>query len=603
MKNDPEHNIWRTRDVDTMAFRNNCAPVFIDAIKDDKIKNGIIGGQTQVASIQWSYNATDDIVKVEVWDVVDKAKKRKPVNELKLNQKNKDKNTEIIDTLGLDAEFVDVYKNTNGVILMFDITKNWSFDYVQREILNVPKNIPVIILGNHRDMGHHRVVTEDKVKSFIETIDRDISGQIRYSETSMRNGFGLKFLYKFFNLPFLHLQKQTLLRQLETNEREIRSTGQELNLLEEADDQNYDRFLYTVQNKRREIAEKLSQIPKPISNDALSNGIQKNRPSIIIGANNPLPIPKNYKPKNVTVEESKITTDNSLGDNDDQNSFKIFLEDAIETKEEMIRNQSSLLESDEEEDTNLPLDNKRFYDENSDWLWYWKQEGLDSKKYFVLARTNPDPKVPQSKAFTGFIVEGNSKGLSFGKKEKNMGQRASDTRAVSFEDVKIPKENVVGEEGNGFKVAMGAFDMSRPVVAACATGLAQRCMEEAGKYALERKAFGQEIAKFQAVQFMLADMAISIETARLAYLKAAWEFDQGKKNTYYSSIAKCFAADAANKCATDAVQIFGGAGFNSEYPVEKLMRDAKIYQIYEGTSQIQRLVVSREILRQAKEKL
>jgi len=230
----------------------------------------------------------------------------------------------------------------------------------------------------------------------------------------------------------------------------------------------------------------------------------------------------------------------------------------------------------------------------------WISNGGVANWYFVLARTNPDPNVPQSKAFTGFIVESDSKGLTFGKKERNMGQRASDTRAVSFEDVKIPKENVCGEEGNGFKVAMGAFDMSRPVVAACATGLAQRCMEEAGKYALERKAFGQEIAKFQAIQFMLADMAISIETARLSYLRAAWEYDQGRKNTYYSSIAKCYAADAANKCATDAVQIFGGAGFNSEYPVEKLMRDAKIFQIYEGTGQIQRLVVSREVLKQAK---
>jgi len=235
----------------------------------------------------------------------------------------------------------------------------------------------------------------------------------------------------------------------------------------------------------------------------------------------------------------------------------------------------------------------------------WISNGGVANWYFVLARTNPDPNVPQSKAFTGFIVESDSKGLTFGKKERNMGQRASDTRAVSFEDVKIPKENVCGEEGNGFKVAMGAFDMSRPVVAAwlkffSATGLAQRCMEEAGKYALERKAFGQEIAKFQAIQFMLADMAISIETARLSYLRAAWEYDQGRKNTYYSSIAKCYAADAANKCATDAVQIFGGAGFNSEYPVEKLMRDAKIFQIYEGTGQIQRLVVSREVLKQAK---
>jgi len=233
----------------------------------------------------------------------------------------------------------------------------------------------------------------------------------------------------------------------------------------------------------------------------------------------------------------------------------------------------------------------------------WISNGGVANWYFVLARTNPDLNIPASKAMTGFIVEGDSKGLTYGKKEKNMGQRASDTRAIQFEDVKIPKENVVGGEGNGFKVAMGAFDCSRPVVAACATGLAQRCMEESGKYALERKAFGQEIANFQAVQFMLADMAISIETARLAYLRASWEFDQNRKNTYWSSIAKSYAADAANKCATDAVQIFGGAGFNSEYPVEKLMRDAKIFQIYEGTREVQKIVVGREVLKQAKAKI
>lgn len=207
-----------------------------------------------------------------------------------------------------------------------------------------------------------------------------------------------------------------------------------------------------------------------------------------------------------------------------------------------------------------------------------------------------DPKTPTSKAFTGFIVDANSPGLSHGKKEKNMGQRASDTRGVSFEDVRIPAENIVGEVGNGFKVAMGAFDMSRPVVAACATGLAQRCHDEAAKYSLERKAFGKPISNFQAVQFMLADMAIGAETARLAYQRAAWEFDQGRRNTYFASLAKCHAGDVANRAATDAVQVFGGAGFNSEYPVEKLMRDAKIYQIYEGTAQIQRIVVARSSL-------
>jgi acyl-CoA dehydrogenase len=214
--------------------------------------------------------------------------------------------------------------------------------------------------------------------------------------------------------------------------------------------------------------------------------------------------------------------------------------------------------------------------------------------FFVLARTNPDPKCPAGQAFTGFIVERDLPGLTVGRKEMNMGQRCSDTRGLTFEDVLVPKANVLGKEGAGFKLAMGAFDLTRPPVACGATGLAQRCLDEATKYALERKAFGQPIANFQAVQFMLADMAIGVETCRLAYQRAAWEFDQGRRNTYYASVAKCMAGDVANKCAADAVQIFGGAGFNSEYPVEKLMRDAKIYQIYEGTAQIQRQIIARE---------
>lgn len=138
-------------------------------------------------------------------------------------------------------------------------------------------------------------------------------------------------------------------------------------------------------------------------------------------------------------------------------------------------------------------------------------------------------------------------------------------------------------------------------VAAGSVGLAQRCLDEASKYANERKTFGVPISYHQAVAFILADMAVGVETSRLAWMKAAWEVDNGLKNTYTASIAKCYAADVANKCATDAVQVFGGAGFNSEYPVEKLMRDAKIYQIYEGTAQIQRMIISREVIERAKQ--
>ncbi|XP_045458365.1 probable medium-chain specific acyl-CoA dehydrogenase, mitochondrial isoform X2 [Melitaea cinxia] len=231
----------------------------------------------------------------------------------------------------------------------------------------------------------------------------------------------------------------------------------------------------------------------------------------------------------------------------------------------------------------------------------WITNGGVANWYFVLARTNPDPKCPASKAFTGFIVEREWAGVTPGRKEINMGQRASDTRGITFEDVRIPKENVLIGEGAGFKIAMGAFDKTRPPVAAGATGLAQRALYEATKYSLERKTFGVPIASHQAVSFMLADMAIGVETARLAWQKSAWMVDHGQKNTVMASVAKCYASEIANKAASDAVQVFGGNGFNSEYPVEKLMRDAKIYQIYEGTSQIQRLIISRELITSAKQ--
>ncbi|KAJ2954318.1 hypothetical protein O0L34_g2571 [Tuta absoluta] len=226
----------------------------------------------------------------------------------------------------------------------------------------------------------------------------------------------------------------------------------------------------------------------------------------------------------------------------------------------------------------------------------WITNGGVANWYFVLARTNPDPKCPASKAFTGFIVERDWPGVTPGRKEINMGQRASDTRGITFEDVRIPKENVLIGEGAGFKIAMGTFDKTRPPVAAGATGLARRALDEATRYSLERKTFGVPIARHQAVAFMLADMAIGVETARLAWQRSAWMVDHGQKNTVLASVAKCHASEIANKCASDAVQIFGGNGFNTDYPVEKLMRDAKIYQIYEGTSQIQRLIISRELL-------
>lgn len=213
---------------------------------------------------------------------------------------------------------------------------------------------------------------------------------------------------------------------------------------------------------------------------------------------------------------------------------------------------------------------------------------------FVLAKT--DPTANAGSAFTGFIVDADAPGVTVGRKEINMGQRCSDTRGITFEDVQVPLENVVGEVGLGFKIAMQAFDQTRPPVASGAVGLARRAMDEAWRYALERESMGKVLAKHQAVAFMLAEMATGIEASRLLVYKSAFEIDSGRPNTMFASMAKQFAGDHANTVATNAVQIFGGAGFNTEYPVEKLFRDAKIYQIYEGTSQIQKMIISKHML-------
>ena len=223
----------------------------------------------------------------------------------------------------------------------------------------------------------------------------------------------------------------------------------------------------------------------------------------------------------------------------------------------------------------------------------WITNGGVAKWFFVLAKT--DPGANAGAAFTGFIVDADSPGITIGRKEINIGQRCSDTRGITFEDVAVPAANVLGAPGYGFKIAMQAFDITRPPVAIGAVGLARRAFDEARKYAMERQTMGAPIAQHQAIQFMLADMATGIEAGRQLTYKAAYEIDCGRKNTMYASMAKRFAGDHANKVAADAVQIFGGAGFNTEYPVEKLFRDAKIYQIYEGTSQIQRTIIAKSM--------
>ena len=225
----------------------------------------------------------------------------------------------------------------------------------------------------------------------------------------------------------------------------------------------------------------------------------------------------------------------------------------------------------------------------------WITNGGVASWYTVLATFDPAMK---HRGIACFVVDASTPGVKPGRKENKMGQRASNTTDVIFEDVVVPKSALVGAEDAGFKIAMKTFDRSRPWIAAMAAGVIRRALDESRGYALERKTFGVPIAQHQAVQFMLAEMAIAYETTRLLTHKAAWLVDQGDLSSIVSSYAKAYGADAAMRSTTDAVQIFGGYGYTKEYPVEKLMRDAKLLQIYEGTSQIQRVVIARNVLGQ-----
>lgn len=213
--------------------------------------------------------------------------------------------------------------------------------------------------------------------------------------------------------------------------------------------------------------------------------------------------------------------------------------------------------------------------------------------FVVYCTTDPSLK---HKGLCAIVVPSDLEGITLGNKEDKMGQRCSDTRSVTFENVKVPKENMLGNPGDGWKIAMKTLDHSRPLVASLALGGAQRALDLAAQYSKERVQFGVPISKHQAIQFMISDMAIKIESARLLIQKAAWLADSGESNTKIASCAKAMAADSCMQIATDAVQIYGGYGYSKEYPVEKIMRDAKLIQIYEGTSQIQRLVIAREVL-------
>ncbi|MCY4409930.1 MAG: acyl-CoA dehydrogenase family protein [Caldilineaceae bacterium] len=222
----------------------------------------------------------------------------------------------------------------------------------------------------------------------------------------------------------------------------------------------------------------------------------------------------------------------------------------------------------------------------------WITDGPVASFFAVFAKTDPEA---GHNGITCFLVERDWQGVSTSQPLEKMGQHAAQACQVFFENVEVPAENRLGEEGEGFTIAMKTFDKSRPGVATAAIGVARRALDEAVAYAGERTAFGQPISHFQGVGFMLADMAIRVEAGRHLAYKAACDVDNGDRNTMSAAIAKAFCAEAAMKNATDAVQVFGGNGYSREFPVEKLMRDAKIYQIYEGTTQIQQMIILREL--------
>lgn len=219
--------------------------------------------------------------------------------------------------------------------------------------------------------------------------------------------------------------------------------------------------------------------------------------------------------------------------------------------------------------------------------------GSVASLYTVFANLDPAQK---HRGICAFALPADTPGVRHGRKLEKMGQRCADTAEVIFEDVHVPRMHLLGAEGDGFKVAMQTLDRTRPLIAIQAVGLARAAMEAAADYAKNRVQFGVPIAQHQAIQFMIADMATDIEAARLLAWQSAWMADNGLRQTRESSIAKLFATDMCMRVTTDAVQIFGGYGYMTEFPVEKYMRDAKLLQIYEGTNQIQRLVIARHTL-------
>src|SRR5690349_1922911 len=224
----------------------------------------------------------------------------------------------------------------------------------------------------------------------------------------------------------------------------------------------------------------------------------------------------------------------------------------------------------------------------------WITNAGVSEYYTVLAMTDPDKR---SRGISAFVVEKSDEGVSFGAKEKKLGIKGSPTREVYFDNVRIPGDRIIGAEGEGFEIAMKTLDHTRVTIAAQAVGVAQGALDYALEYAAERKQFGKPIADFQGLQFMLAEMGMKVEAARQMTYAAAGRSERGDKDlTFFGAAAKCFASDVAMEVTTNAVQILGGYGYTRDYPVERMMRDAKITQIYEGTNQVQRIVMARQLL-------
>ena len=225
----------------------------------------------------------------------------------------------------------------------------------------------------------------------------------------------------------------------------------------------------------------------------------------------------------------------------------------------------------------------------------WITNAGVSEFYTVLAVTDPDG--PRGGNVTAFVVEKSDEGFTFGEKERKLGIKGSPTRELHFDNVRLPGDRVVGEVGDGLKIALRTLDHTRVTIGAQAVGIAQGALDQALAYVKERKQFGKRIADFQGIQFMLADMAMELEAARQMVYVAAAKSERGDKDlTFFGAAAKCYASDVAMKITTDAVQLLGGAGYTSDFPLERMMRDAKITQIYEGTNQVQRIVMARQLL-------